>query len=67
MEFIYSTFTLDKREYAKICSEINTNYGKYEGKTYAIHSSYGVNNRAYWYFFENHGFNDYNIVEKFEF
>lgn len=42
MSFIYSTFILDRAEYAKICREINTNYSKYEGKAYAIHISYGI-------------------------
>lgn len=27
----------------------------------------GTDKRYYVYFFENHGYNDYNIVEKFEF
>ena len=26
-----------------------------------------LDNRYYLYFFENHGFNDYNIVERYEF
>lgn len=61
MNFIYSTFILSGAEYAKICSEINTNYSKYEGMPFAIHASYGVDNVAYWYYFENHGYNNYNI------
>lgn len=61
MKFIYNTFILNHRELAKIYSEINTNYGKYEGRPFAIHASYGIDNKAYWYYFENHGFNDYNI------
>ena len=38
MGFIYNTFLLSRREYAKIYGEINT-----------------------WYFFENDGYNNYNI------
>ena len=37
VRFVYNTFILDRAEYAKICREINTNYSKYEGKTYAVH------------------------------
>ena len=57
----YNTFVLSPREYAKICGEINTYYSKYERKKYAIHASYGIDNVAYWYFFENYGYNNYNI------
>jgi len=61
MEFIFNRFILNPSEYAKICSEINTNYNKYDGKPFAIHMSYGTDAAAYWYYFENHGYNDYNI------
>lgn len=60
----FETLYLPKAEYAKIVSEINTNYGKYEGKMFAIHTSYGIDNRAYHYYFENHGFDKYNIYMK---
>ena len=56
VRFVYNTFILDRAEYAKICREINTNYSKYEGKTYAVHISYGIDNKPYWYYFENHGY-----------
>ena len=59
--FIYNTFLLSHREYAKIYGEINTNYSKYEGLRFAVHTSYGLDNKAYWYFFENDGYNNYNI------
>ncbi len=65
--FRYPTCILDSAEYAKIVSEINTNYDLYKKEPYPIHYSIGVDNHYYVYFFENHGFNDYNIVEKFEF
>jgi hypothetical protein len=61
MHFIYRSFLLSKKEYAKVYSEINTNYSKYENMPFAIHASYGIDNRAYWYFFENHGYGKYNI------
>lgn len=66
MEFIYNAFTLSSVEFAKICSEINTNYGKYKGKRFAMHASYGIDNKAYWYYFENRGFDDYNIYMRVE-
>ncbi len=62
--YYFETLYLPKTEYAKIVSEINTNYGKYEGKPFAIHTSYGIDNMAYHYYFENHGFNKYNIYMK---
>ena len=61
MAFIYNTFMMSKREYAKIYGEINTNYHKYINIPFAVHASYGIDNCAYWYFFENHGYGDYNI------
>lgn len=64
MEFIFKTFILDKQEYAKIMSEINTNYVKYANKPFPIHISYGIDGKVYWFFFENHGFNIYNIYMK---
>ena len=64
--FIFNTFILSPKEYAKICGEINSNYAKYEGKPFAIHMSYGIDNRAYWYYFENHGYDDYNIYMRIE-
>ena len=41
-------------------------YEKYVGKPFAIHLSYGIDNRAYWYYFENHGFDNYNIYMRVE-
>lgn len=64
--FEFRTCILEKKEYAKIISEINSNYEVYKNHKYAMHYSVGTDNRYYLYVFENHGFNDYNIVEKFE-
>ncbi len=67
MEFIFKTFILNKQEYAKIISEINTNYmSKYVGKPFPIHISHeiGIESKAYMYYFENHGYNNYNIYMK---
>ncbi len=65
--FEFSPCILPRGEYAKIISEINSNYELYRNKKYAIHHSLGLDNRYYLYYFENHGFNNYNIVEKYEF
>ena len=64
--FRYSSCYLDSREYAKIISEINSSYDLYRDEPFAVHYSVGTDNRYYVYFFENHGFNDYNIIDKFE-
>ena len=41
-------------------NEINTNYSKFEGKEKCVHLSY-YGEKAYMYYFENHGFDNYNI------
>lgn len=57
---------LDSKELSKITHEINSvYYAKYEGKSFAMHRSIDLQNNYCIYYFENHGFNDYNIVEKF--
>ena len=53
---------LDFREYAKIVSEINT-----KDKRVGIHLSYGIDNKAYAYVFEIHGFNEYTFIARDEF
>ena len=63
--FSRPTFWLEQKEYAKICSEINTIYEtQYRGKRIAAHTSFGIDGKAYVYWFENHGFNDYNIFSR---
>ena len=65
--FMYKTFYLNYREYAKIRSEINNDYFvKYIGKKVAIHQSVGIDNKYYWYYFEIDGFNEYNIYMREE-
>lgn len=66
-EFNFPSYELSTQEYAKIVSEINTNYRKYRGKPFAIHLSVGTDDNYYFYYFENHGFNNYNIVGKIGF
>ena len=64
--FELPTCFLNKDEYAKIMEEITTNYNLYKDQPYAIHFSV-YNNTYYMYFFENRGYNDYNIVKKVEY
>ena len=63
---MFETFFLPASEYAKICSEISSNYAKYRDKALAIHASYGVDNKPYWYYFENQGYDNYNIYMRIE-
>lgn len=58
-----SKVRLAKGEYKKIVSEINTNYGKYEGKEYCIHPSVW-HDKYYTYEFINYGFDDYEFKRK---
>ena len=60
--FTKSAFWLNPTEYRKIHSEINQIYdAQYRGKRIAAHTSFGIDGRAYVYWFENHGFDNYNI------
>ncbi len=65
--FEYEEADFDWREKEKIRSEINTNYSKYRGKPIGIHLSYGLDDKSYKYYFENHGFDDINIFIRSEF
>lgn len=57
---------LDNSEYAKIVSEINSMYAKYKDKRFAFHFSYGIDDKAYIYVFENWGFNEYVFLDRDE-
>jgi len=57
---------LERQEYAKIISEINTDYSIYIDKKIAAHLSYGTDDKAYVYIFENHGFNNYIFIARDE-
>ena len=60
-----STFWLEPVEYSKIYSEINQlYYALYENKTIAAHTSFGIDGIAYVYWFEIHGYDDYNIFNR---
>lgn len=65
--FEYPEADFDWREKEKIRTEINTNYRKYNGKSIAVHLSYGLDGKSYKYYFENHGFDDINIFIRNEF
>lgn len=62
LPFTKSAFFLNPIEYRKICSEINQIFStQYKDKRIAAHTSFGIDGRAYVYWFENHGFDNYNI------
>ena len=62
VSFSKPVILLDYREYRKIISEINNSYDvKFKGKKICTHTSFGIDGIAYVYWFENHGFNSYNI------
>lgn len=62
--FEFPPFELPRQEYGKIIHEINTNYSKYKGKKLAIHRSLDLQGNYCVYFFENHGYGNYNIFGK---
>lgn len=62
VSFTKLAFWLNPIEYRKICAEINQLYGaQYMDKRIAAHTSFGIDGKSYVYWFENHGFDDYNI------
>ena len=62
VSFTKPAFWLNPDEYWKICSEINQIYdAQYKGKLIGAHTSFGIDGRTYVYWFENHGFDNYNI------
>lgn len=65
--FEFPTCFLPTCEYKKIISEINNDYTKYKDQEKAVHYSVDLDGKYSLYYFENHGFNDYNIVEKMYF
>lgn len=54
---------MSKGEYRKIVSEINTNYGKYQGEKNCIHFSLWKD-KYYSYKFINYGFDNYKFTKK---
>lgn len=60
--FLKPTFWLEKKEYGKIVGEINLiYYAQYADNLICAHASFGMDGLVYVYWFENHGFNDYNF------
>ncbi len=60
--FSRPAFILRTDEYAKIKSEIDSLYhALYKGKEICVHVSFGLDGNVYVYWFENHGYGDYNI------
>ncbi len=64
--FEFPEAELSWKELEKIRAEINTQYSKYRGEPAGLHRSYGLDNKAYTYYFENHGFDDINIYYREE-
>lgn len=62
--FEFPACILSPSEYAKIISEINSNYGLYQDQPFCVHYSIGTDNHYYEYFFENHGFKEEFTVEE---
>ena len=63
--FEFPTLILDKAEFGKIVSEINSlYYSVYKTDAFGAHYSVDMDNNYCFYLFENHGFNDYNIYER---
>ena len=62
--FIFPAIILDADEYSKIIHEINSVYNKYRGNYINLHISFDDKGKCYVYYFENRGFDDYNIFER---
>jgi len=64
--FKYEQVDIDSKEISKITHEINNIYhSKYAGKRLGMHRSIDLNGNYCIYYFENHGFDDYNIFGKY--
>ena len=63
--FLYPGLKLGNAEIAKICHEISTNYDKYTGREFIMHRTRDL--EGFWciYYVENHGYGDYNIIDKY--
>lgn len=59
----FKTVRLSRGEYGKMMSEVDSNYDRYEGKDLCIHYSSDLKGRSKAYYFENHGYNEYNFYK----
>ncbi len=59
----FKTVRLSRGEYGKIMSEVGSHYDRYEGKDLCIHYSHDLKGRPKAYYFENHGYNEYNFYK----
>lgn len=65
--FKYEPIDINPKEISKITHEINNVYhSKYYNKRTAIHRSLDLSGNYCIYFFENHGFDNYNIFGKYQ-
>lgn len=65
MEVDMKTIKLDAYEYAKVVSEINNKYYTfYDGKLFCAHTSFGIDNNVYTYWFMNYGFDNYQFIKR---
>lgn len=56
---------IEKVEVAKVCHEISSNYGRYEGLPVIMHRTTDLNDNWSVYYVENRGYGDYNIFGKY--
>lgn len=65
LPYLYPEYWLNPDEYRKKYSEINKIYEtQYKDKPICAHPSFDVDGSSYIYWFENYGFNNYNIYLK---
>ena len=61
----YTSIQLDKKEYAKVVSEINNKYYDCYNNLYiCTHTSFADDGMIYTYWFINYGFNDYIFINR---
>lgn len=63
--FSFPSLELGIAEIAKVCQEISTNYAKYKGREFIMHRTKDPERNWCIYYVENHGYGDYNIIEKY--
>ena len=66
LPFKHESLDIPDAEIAKVCTEISTNYSKYDGKANIMHRTRDLDGVWSIYFVENRGYGDYNIAEKYD-